>query len=130
MNRRALWQVLGLAATGCGFVGAFLPLIPTTPFLLLATFAFARSSPRLHQWLVTHPAFGPLLQNWQRHGAIDRRSKVLAILVMGTTLAASWLVDAPTLVVATQAAVLGVLATFILTRPNGPRSQDCNSETG
>ncbi len=124
MNRRALWQVLGLAATGCGFVGAFLPLIPTTPFLLLATFAFARSSPRLHRWLVTHPTFGPLLRNWRRHGAIDGRSKVLAILVMSAALAASWLLDAPSSVIAVQAAVLGVLAAFILTRPNGPRPDD------
>jgi len=120
MTRRAAWQVLGLAATGCGFIGAFLPLVPTTPFLLLAAFAFARSSPGLHRWLLTHPRLGPPLRNWQRHGAIDRRSKALAILVMGAALAGSMLLGLPAWLFATQAVVLGVVAAFILSRPGGP----------
>ena len=120
MGKRFGWRIVGLAATGCGFVGAFLPLVPTTPFLLLATFAFARSSPRLHQWLITHRAFGPLIRNWQRHGAIDRRSKVLAILVMMATLAGSSLFDAAPWIIALEAAALATVAIFILTRPDGP----------
>ena len=75
MVPRVLWLLLGIAATGFGIAGAVLPLLPTTPFLLVATYAFARSSPRLHAWLMSHRQFGPLIANWQQHGAIGRRAK-------------------------------------------------------
>ena len=55
---KVLWLTLGLLATACGVAGIVLPLVPATPFLLLAAFAFARSSPRLHGWLVAHPRLG------------------------------------------------------------------------
>lgn len=118
-GKRSVWLGVGLAATGCGFVGVFLPLVPTTPFLLIAAYAFARSSPRLRQWLVSHRTFGRLIRNWQQNRAIDRRSKILAVLVMLATLAASWLIGIAPWIVALQAVVLAAAASFILTRPDG-----------
>lgn len=120
MAPRFLWLLLGLGATGCGIVGAVLPLVPTTPFLLLAAFAFAKSSPRLHAWLTTHPQFGPLIENWQQHRAIGRGAKRTALLFMVLALALSWLFAVPEWILAVQAAVLACVATFILTRPDGP----------
>lgn len=120
MAPRFLWLLLGLGATGCGIVGAVLPLVPTTPFLLLAAFAFAKSSPRLHAWLTTHPQFGPLIENWQQHRAIGRGAKRTALLFMVLALALSWLFAVPAWILAVQAAVLACVATFILTRPDGP----------
>ena len=120
MAPRFLWLLLGLGATGCGIVGAVLPLVPTTPFLLLAAFAFAKSSPRLHAWLTTHPQFGPLIENWQQHRAIGRGAKRTALLFMVLALALSWLFEVPAWILAVQAAVLACVATFILTRPDGP----------
>ena len=120
MAPRFLWLLLGLGATGCGIVGAVLPLVPTTPFLLLAAFAFAKSSPRLHAWLTTHPQFGPLIENWQQHRAIGRGAKRTALLFMALALALSWLFAVPAWILAVQAAVLACVATFILTRPDGP----------
>lgn len=117
---RYFWLMLGWTATGCGVIGAVLPLIPTTPFLLLAAYAFAKSSPRFHGWLVNHPRFGPLILNWQRNGSIDPASKRLALLVMGFALLSSWLLGFPAGILAVQAVVLAGSAAFILTRPDGP----------
>lgn len=117
---RPLWLMLGLVATGCGIAGIVLPLVPTTPFLLLAAYAFARSSPRLHTWLVEHPRLGPPITDWRQHGAISRRAKRAAILVMLATFGLSVAVGVPATVLALQALALAGAATFILTRPDGP----------
>ncbi|MDF2097435.1 YbaN family protein [Aquibaculum arenosum] len=119
MPLRLLWLLFGLAATATGLVGAVLPLLPTTPFLLLAVFAFARSSPRLHSWLLDHPHFGPLIYNWQQHGGIDRRSKRIAVAVMIGTFALSWALGVSGTVLIIQALVLNCAALFVLTRPDG-----------
>jgi uncharacterized membrane protein YbaN (DUF454 family) len=118
--KRTLWLVLGYAATALAVAGVALPLLPATPFLLVAAYAFARSSPRLHAWLTSHAQFGPLIDNWNRYGAISPRAKTAAVGVMLATLGASWLWGVGTTVLAIQAAVMTATATFILTRPNGP----------
>ena len=118
--KRTVWLLLGYAAVGLAIAGAALPLLPTTPFLLVAAYAFARSSPRLHKWLMEHKQFGPLIDNWNRYGAISPRAKATAIAVMLATLAGSWLWDVSTTVLALQAAIMAGAATFILSRPNGP----------
>ena len=76
---RQVYLVLGLALVAIGFIGAFLPVLPTTPFLILAAACFARSSERLEAWLLDHPRFGPLLRAWRERGAIPRRAKVMAV---------------------------------------------------
>lgn len=81
---RHLFLTVGLFFTGLGFLGAFLPVLPTVPFLLLATACFARSSERLEAWLMEHPHFGPLLQDWRQRGAIPMRAKWMSLA--GTTL--------------------------------------------
>ena len=86
-----LWMGLGLLFVGIGFFGLFVPLLPTTDFLLLALPCFARSSPRLEAWLLNHPRFGPSLRSWQRDRAVPRAAKVLACLGMGTGYAVFWL---------------------------------------
>lgn len=118
------WRGLGLISTGLGLVGTVLPLVPTTPFLLVAAYAFARSSPRLHNWLLHHPQFGPLINNWRLHRAISRRVKIVSIVLMGSLVLAGWLVGMSSLVVTAQAVILGCVALFILTRPDAPYSPD------
>jgi len=117
---RFLWLLVGLAAVAIGAVGVVLPLLPTTPFLLIAAFAFARSSARLNRWLREHRSFGPLIDNWHRDGSIDRKVKRTAIIVIFVTPVITWLFGAPLWIIACQIAVLSASAIFILTRPLPP----------
>jgi len=100
-----------------GAVGVVLPLLPTTPFLLIAAFAFARSSARLNNWLREHRSFGPLIDNWHRGGSIDRKVKRTAIIVFLMTPVITWLFGAPLWMIICQIVVLSAVAVFILTRP-------------
>ncbi|TDK44438.1 YbaN family protein [Antarcticimicrobium luteum] len=116
---RFLWAGLGLVCVGLAVIGAFLPLLPTVPFLLLATVLFARSSPRLHNWIVSHPQFGPVVEDWARSGAIRPRAKRLATLSIAAVFCLSLLLGVGGTVLAIQAIVLSAVLTFIWTRPNG-----------
>lgn len=120
MPARIIWMIAGLTALALAFIGVVLPLLPTTPFLLLATFAFARSSPRLEAWLLNHKHFGHLIRNWQRDGSIGKRTKISAAAVMALTFLLSFLLGASTTVLVVQAVVLSCSAAFVLTRPDGP----------
>ena len=112
-----LWLLAGLTSVAIGAIGLVLPLLPTTPFLLVAAFAFARSSTRLNRWLREHRSFGPLIENWHRDGSIDRKVKRTAIIVILITPVITWLLGVPLWLIACQLAVLSAAAIFILTRP-------------
>lgn len=115
---RYFWISGGCIAFGCAVIGIFLPLWPTVPFLLLSAFCFARGSQRLHDWLITHPRFGPPIVAWSERGAIHRKAKVLASISLVATFGISVVlgVGAPILII--QAAVLGSVALFIWSRPS------------
>lgn len=85
---RALWVLAGMAALATGVVGIFVPLLPTTPFVLLAAFCFARGSTRCERWLLTHPRFGPMVVAWRDHRAVPLRAKQLAWTMM--TIGSVW----------------------------------------
>ena len=113
------WVMVGLAAAGI-----FLPLLPTTPFLLLAAWLFSRSSPRLEQWLLEHALFGPPLRDWRENGAIARRTKMIAILLMGLGFAYLWLaVEPPVVGLISVAAIMVTCAIFIASRPEPPKDR-------
>jgi uncharacterized membrane protein YbaN (DUF454 family) len=119
--KRIALILIGLVSLALGAIGVFLPLLPTTPFVLVSAIAFAKSSDRLHQWLVDHDLFGPLIANWREHGAISRRTKVISVLSMIAILVISTLLAVPTHVIVIQAVVLSCSAVFILTRPLPPQ---------
>lgn len=116
---RGLWLAGGLIALCLGVVGVVLPLIPTVPFLLLAAFCFARSSVRLHDWLVNHPRLGPPLRAWRERGAISAKAKRLASLSIACAFGISLLAGAPNLVLVGQAVILTAVLLFIWSRPEG-----------
>lgn len=87
---RALWVGAGFLALATGIVGIFLPLLPTTPFVLVAAFCFARGSERCEQWLLLHPRFGPIVRNWRDRRAIPLRVKQLAWVSMALTCSWVW----------------------------------------
>jgi uncharacterized membrane protein YbaN (DUF454 family) len=112
---------VGFVALALAVLGAVLPVLPTTIFVLIAAWAFARSSPKLHQALLDHRQFGPVLRDWEAHGAIPRAAKVAAIVGMVVSfaivmvMANHWAV--PTLTGVTLLASAG----YVLTRPDPPR---------
>lgn len=116
---RRVYLVLGLAFLIVGFAGAFLPVLPTTPFLILAAACFARSSPRLESWLLAHRRFGPSLRAWRAHGAIPRKAKLMALAGTSTGFLVFWAGSAPGPLLATGVAAL-ILAglAYVFTRPS------------
>lgn len=91
--RRIILLIFGWLAVGLATLGVVLPLLPTTPFLLLAAWCFARSSPRFHHWLLHRSVFGRYLRHWQQHRALPPKTKGRAIAITVLTFAVSlWLV--------------------------------------
>jgi len=115
------WLALGVFCVGLGIVGALLPLMPTTIFLILAAGCFARSSPRLEAWLLDYPRFGPTLRAWRRDGAMSRRAKAMAVGGMATGYAIFLAVaDPPVSVLCVVALIMSGCAAYICTRPAMP----------
>lgn len=125
---RVIWFILGLFSLGTALLGAVLPLLPTTPFLLAAAFCFARSSARLHDWLLAHRHFGPLISNWRVHGAIGRPAKIAAGMALAATFVISlWQELTPSILLA-QLVVLTGVAAFVFTRPAPPQESVPDNE--
>ena len=116
-QRSLPYLVLTYVCIALGVIGAFLPLLPTTPFMLVATWAAAKGSPALHRWLYEHPRFGPPLIAWDEKRAITTRAKWLACGLMSL----SWVImyiQTSTLVVPIITGILFIsVGTFLITRP-------------
>jgi len=118
---KAVLVGLGWLSLAVGIVGIFLPILPTTPFVILAAFLFSKGSTRLHRWLVSRRYVGPAVVEWEQHGVIRMRAKLwataaIAVLFANTLVfvpVAPWIKAA---VAATGSAVLA----FIWTRPSLP----------
>ncbi|WP_068116137.1 YbaN family protein [Tropicimonas marinistellae] len=118
---RVLWAIGGVSSLGLGTLGAVLPLLPTVPFVLLAAYCFSRSSDRMHDWLLDHNIFGPMIHNWRESGAIGLRAKRLATVTVAAVFGLSILMGVRPILLAIQAAVLGAVLIFIWSRPTGSR---------
>ncbi|MFP1633334.1 YbaN family protein [Zhengella sp. ZM62] len=120
---RPVWFTAGMMALTLGFAGMALPLLPTTPFLILAAFLFSRSSPRFEAWLVEHPAFGPAIRDWRDNRAISPRARKAATLAIAAAFALSVLMALPAWVLAVQAVTLCAVLAFIWTRNTPVRDE-------
>lgn len=116
MTVRLLLVAAGTCFVVLGVLGAFLPVLPTTPFLLLAAACYARASTRFYNFLLNSRAFGPTIREWQRHRSIAWRTKIFSITLMALTLSASivFFVEDPRYRAAL--AVFGVLLALYLYR--------------
>lgn len=92
--KRILLIIAGILSLVLGIIGAFLPLLPTVPLVLLAAFCFARSSERLHQWMLKHRYFGPIIENFQAGRGIPRRVKYRTIVIIWISMGISCLIVA------------------------------------
>lgn len=116
--KRHFYLIAGWSSLALGAIGAVLPLLPTVPFVILAAFCFARSSPRLEAWLLAHPVFGRHIIAWRDHGAISRKGKVAATVAFAASiLLALILAPWPWMMVPIIAAAVG--GSWIWTRPEG-----------
>lgn len=114
--RRALYLGGGCLSLGLGGIGLFLPLLPTVPFMILAAFCFARSSPELEARLLDHRHFGPHIRRWRERGAISRRGKQAALTgFAASTVLALVLLPFPLFLV--PVAITVTAGTWIWTRP-------------
>lgn len=121
---RALVFFAGWVSLILGCIGIFLPLLPTTPFILLSAYCFSRSSERLHQWLVTHQKMGLHIRDWQQNGSISKAAKTKATVLIIGTFAITFAVVNVALPVKGLIALIGVsVLTFIWTRPMPPTEQ-------
>ncbi|MHA1563755.1 MAG: YbaN family protein [Alphaproteobacteria bacterium] len=118
---RLAWLIAGFCCLAIGIIGIPLPLLPTTPFLLLAAFCFSRGSKRVHDWLLDHPRLGPPILAWRRYGAISRRAKLGAAVAMAAAFALSIVLGAPGFALVAQGIVLIGVGAFIFTRPGPPQ---------
>jgi len=121
---RYLWLLLGHSFVAIGFIGVFLPVLPTTPFLILAAWAYSRGSQRFEAWLLHHPTLGGPIRAWREHGVIPVRAKVISCFMMAISLVVAW--SFPTIPVwgklGSAVTILGAAA-FVVTRPSEARSE-------
>lgn len=109
---------IGWTALILGGIGIFLPLLPTVPFMILAAFCFAKSSPKLEAWLLNHPQFGPHISAWREHGAISRKGKIMALLAFAfSAVMAIIFAPSPYHYISIAVAIIG--GSWIGTRPEG-----------
>ncbi len=119
---RILWFALAVTSLALGATGVFLPVLPTTPFLLLAAYAAARSSTRLHGWLLGHRVFGPLIRDWQAHRAVSRRAKVVASITMAASAVVLFAVGPSLVLAAGITALMASVAGWLWLRPEPGRA--------
>ena len=109
-----MFITLGSMSLGVGVLGIFLPLLPTTVFMLIAAACYARSSDRLYNWLLNHKVFGPYIKNWREHRAITRRTKIVILVVLWGTLAFSAFVAVKLLLVQILLLLVGIGVTLFI----------------
>jgi uncharacterized membrane protein YbaN (DUF454 family) len=114
---RWAYLVLAVASLAAGIVGVFLPVVPTVPFILLAAWAAARSSPRLLRWLEHHRTFGPHIADWRRGGVVRRRAKWMATVLMAASAATMLVLVGPRWFVLLAVAAMAAVLAWLWQRP-------------
>ena len=117
--KKIVLLTLGHLFLALGIIGAFLPILPTTPFLLLAAFFYSKSSSKIHQWMLKHKYLGPPLKDWQQNGVIGMKAQILAASMI--ILIISWRIPKldvrmPIKIIASS--VLFAVLIFVCTRPS------------
>ncbi len=115
--RNAAWRVLGTVSVAIGVINAFLPLLPTTVFLLIGAWAYGKGAPEWRERLLAHPRFGPPLRHWQNGRCMTRRAKRAALSGMACSFTVTWAALGNVLPVAAIGADLLLLAAYLVQRP-------------
>lgn len=114
-----LWRGLTIAALLLGLIGAFLPVVPTVPFVLLAAAAASRGWPSFEARMLEHPRYGPAIRLWRERGAVPRPAKTIATLMMAGSAGLIWLSPAPMPLKIGVPLLMLAVAVWLWTRPDG-----------
>ena len=118
---KVFFLLAGHAFVVLAIVGVFLPILPTTPFLIAASACYMRSSERFHAMLHNSKSFGPMLVNWERDRSISLRSKIVAVVMIGASLIISFgFFRIPLFAMISATIACGAVSLYILTRPSAP----------
>ena len=111
------WRLLALLSVLLGVIGVVVPGLPTVPFMILAAWAASKGWPQLERWLVNHHRYGPHISRWRENGAISRRAKVYATLMMALSVVILIQSDMPRWGILTVVTVMGVTLVWMWRRP-------------
>ena len=121
MCYKALYCSLGWLFFAIGVIGAFLPVLPTTPFMILALWMFSKGSQRFHNWLYNHKFFGPPLQRWHEHRVIPRTAKLMSVSMISLSFAFMLMYSpSPWWLHLLTGLLMAYGAWFVLTKPSEP----------
>lgn len=127
---RWLWLTLAYVSLAIGLIGLLVPGLPTTVFVLIAAWAAARGSERLHRWLLTHPRFGRAIADWQEQGAVSRRGKWAATIAMSVCAVICFLTVPRLWMAVLGTAIMAVVALWLWRRPEPAVSGAVRGEAG
>ena len=114
---KLLWLAIGWLFLALGIIGAVLPVMPTVPFLLVAVWAFTRSSPRLGARITRHPTFGPPIRAWRKRGVVSRTAKLWACFAMACGVGWSLFLGLDPRIIVVQAVICGAVGLWLVRRP-------------
>lgn len=122
--KRRIWTILGVVSLLIGIIGIPIPLLPTTPFLILAAYLFSRGSERLEHWLLNHRTLGPPIRNWRDHRTISKGAKLAAMISIALVFGLSIALNVAAWVLVLEGVVLSLVAAYLLSRPSRLTSSD------
>jgi len=123
-SSKLIFVILGLLSLIIGVIGIFLPILPTTPLLILSAFLFSKGSTRLHAWILNQPKIGPMIQTWEEHKVISPKAKILATIMIVTLFSFTLIFVKVVLWIKIIVASTGLMVLgFILTRKSYPDSK-------
>ena len=114
---------LGWLCVGVAFIGIFTPGIPTTPLLLVALWAFAKTSKRFHSWLLNHKRFGPILNNWEKHKVVPKNAKIIMVILQTFAVIMLYITTKSLLFSGLLAVLLIFVAWYVISLPSNVPSQ-------
>ncbi|MCC7440914.1 MAG: YbaN family protein [Bdellovibrionales bacterium] len=121
-SRQLLFLLLGWLSLTLGFIGIFLPLLPTVPFVILAAFFFSKGSERWHEWLIRHPRYGKPIRQWREQGVIPLRAKIASTAMMaGSALMLGFSGQIPAWARIAAGTCLAGTSAFVWSRPSRPK---------
>jgi uncharacterized membrane protein YbaN (DUF454 family) len=124
---RPFYLILGFISLGVGILGAFLPVLPTTCFILLSAYSFSKSSTRLENWVLGHKTWGPMVINWRKYRSIPVKAKLMAVTGMSLSALLMYASPAPFFVKIACYVVLFLSGVYVVTRPSGEVLPNLNS---